>query len=99
GLYDVIVGTGVQSAGAIIESIARGDDKSRQVPDCACTNSPQKLHAVGIWQSKVQNQRVIGSDRKSRAGIFGAANGINSKATFDQVIRDHLTHRGVVLNQ
>jgi len=31
--------------------------------------------------------------------IFGAANGINGKAAFDEVIGDHLAHRGVVLNQ
>jgi hypothetical protein len=69
------------------------------VASSACARFPQKLHAISIWQAKVQYQRVIGSNRKGRTRVFGEANGINGKAAFDKVIGDHLAHRGVVLNQ
>ena len=69
------------------------------MPGSACASFPQKLHAIGIWQAKVQNERVIGSDREGRVRVFGAANCINDKAAFDEVIGDHLAHRGVVLNK
>ena len=64
-----------------------------------CASFPQKLHAISIRQAKIQNESVIGSNREGRVRVFGAANCINGKAAFDEVIGDHLAHRGVVLNQ
>src|SRR5690349_21975002 len=69
------------------------------MPASAGACFPQKLHAIRIREAEIQNQGVIGGDAEGRIRIFGAANRINDKTAFGEVIRNHLAHRGVVLDQ
>ena len=88
-LHEIVVGTGIEAADAILDRVARGQHQDRR-PIAARPQFAKQFEAVAVRQSEIDDRRVVGGHRERRPRVAAEAHDIHGESCARQARFDEL---------